>query len=113
MLVANQFGVAIVTDRLKYVNVRTGRRFPVTRPEALVGNRIVVAILKESGDEFNPARIYKHDGVSKGAWYRYRDDLESAGLFEDAGTIENSPLYRVLDGPIANNLRAAFEAASN
>lgn len=75
--------------------------------------RIVVAVLEESGDEFNPARIYEHDGVSKDAWYRYRDDLEAAGLLEEAGSIGNSPLYRVPDGPIANNLRAAFEGASN
>lgn len=74
-------------------------------PEAKL--RIVAAVLEEGagGEIFNPSAIYEHDGVSRDAWYRYHEDLEDAGLIMQDGRVGNSPVYRLANDQLAENIR--------
>lgn len=76
--------------------------------------RIVAAVLQEGagGEVFNPSRIYEHDDVSRDAWYRYHEDLIDVGLIEQDGKIGNSPVYRLVDGPLVDHLRQVAEELS-
>lgn len=76
--------------------------------------RIVAAVLQEGsgGEIFNPSRVAEYDGVSRDAWYRYYEDLIDVGLIEQDGKVGNSPVYRLVDGPLAERLREVAELVS-
>ncbi|WP_162989876.1 hypothetical protein [Natronorubrum halophilum] len=108
--------MTVVTNQVELVFVRIVGRFPVTRPEAHVGDRIVIvaAVLEEGSDssQFTPSAIYEYDGVSRDAWYRYHEDLEEVGVIERDGKIGNSPLYRLTETPLVERLRELADVVS-
>lgn len=81
------------------------------RPDEAADGRYVVFQHKGWPETFSRFIDGEHiDGLVRVGTVRDSDVFDS---LEEAGSIGNSPLYRLPDGPVAGNLRAAFEGASD